>query len=62
MKQQILALSMITALSACDLDNSEALQVPANFNNEFITEVGFFGTPYEGLDVELTTGHSKLRE
>lgn len=57
MKKQILALSMIAALSGCDLDNSEAKKVPANFNNEFKTEVGFFGTFGEGMTVDLTTGH-----
>ncbi|WP_111979563.1 VCBS domain-containing protein [Algibacillus agarilyticus] len=57
MKKQILALSMIAALSACEIDNSAAKKVAANFNNEFKTEVGFFGTTGKGLDVELTTGH-----
>lgn len=57
MKKQILALSIITALSGCQLDNGDAKMVPANFNNEFITEVGFDGTRGEGMDVELTTGH-----
>ena len=57
MKKQILALSMIAALSACEIDNSDAKKVAANFNNEFITTVGFDGTRGEGMDVELTTGH-----
>ncbi len=57
MKKEILVLSMIAALTGCDLDNSEAKKVGANFNNEFSTEVGFDGTTGEGFDVEITFGH-----
>lgn len=57
MKKSLLVLSVITALSGCDLDNSEAKKVPANFNNEFSTNVGFDGTRGEGMTVEVTVGH-----
>lgn len=50
-------MSIITALSGCQLDNGDAKKVPADFNNEFQTQVGFDGTKSEGLEVELTTGH-----
>lgn len=57
MKKEILVLSMITALSGCDIDNSEAKKVPADFNNEFMTQVGFDGATGEGFEVEVTFGH-----
>ncbi|MBU2883531.1 VCBS domain-containing protein [Psychrosphaera sp. B3R10] len=57
MKKEILVLSMIASLTGCDLDNSEAKKVPADFNNEFTTKLGFDGTSGEGLDVEITFGH-----
>ncbi|MGJ8691826.1 MAG: VCBS domain-containing protein [Thalassotalea sp.] len=57
MKKTILVLSMLTSLSACEIDNSAAKKLPAVFNNEFITEVGFDGTRGEGLEVPLTFGH-----
>jgi VCBS repeat-containing protein len=57
MKKEILVLSVIVALSGCDLDNSEAKKVPANFNNEFATQVGFDGTRGEGLEIVVTFGH-----
>lgn len=57
MKKQILALSVAVALTGCDIDNSEAKKVPANFNNEFATNVGFDGTVGEGFDIEVTFGH-----
>ncbi len=50
-------MSMITALSACQLDNSDAKKVPANFNNEFETQIGFDGTKGETMQVEITFGH-----
>lgn len=57
MKKTILVLSVIAALTGCDIDNSEAKKVPANFNNEFATQVGFDGTSGEGLEVNVTFGH-----
>ncbi len=57
MKKQILALSMVAALSGCDLDNSEALQVPATFNNSFQTNITFDGVTGETFDVNVTFGH-----
>lgn len=57
MKKEILVLSMVAGLTGCDLDNSEAKKVPADFNNEFETQVGFDGTRGEGMDVEVTFGH-----
>ncbi|EWH10531.1 Large exoprotein [Catenovulum agarivorans DS-2] len=58
MKKTLLTLSILS-LCACEIDNSGKKQLPADFNNEFSTEVGFFGTEGEGLTVELTTGHGK---
>ncbi|MCF2946950.1 VCBS domain-containing protein [Paraglaciecola aquimarina] len=57
MKKQILALSVIASLSACDIDNSEAKKVPANFNNQYTTQVGFDGSSGDTMDVEVTFGH-----
>ncbi len=57
MKKQILALSMVAAFSACDLDNSEALQVPATFNSSFQTNVTFDGVTGETFEVNVTFGH-----
>lgn len=57
MKKEILVLSMVAGLTGCDLDNSEAKKVPADFNNEYETQVGFDGTRGEGMDVEVTFGH-----
>ncbi|AWB66069.1 hypothetical protein C2869_06275 [Saccharobesus litoralis] len=57
MKKQILAMSVIAALAGCDLDNKDALQVPATFGNDFTTEVGAQGTTGKGFTVDLTTGH-----
>ncbi|WP_016956520.1 VCBS domain-containing protein [Catenovulum agarivorans] len=57
MKKQIIVLSMMTALSACQLDNRDDKKVAANFNNQFSTQVGFDGTEGKGLDVEVTFGH-----
>ncbi|WP_448246742.1 VCBS domain-containing protein [Thalassotalea agariperforans] len=57
MKKQIIALSLLASLSACEIDNSGAKKVAANFNNEFTTEVGFDGTTGKGMEVELTVGH-----
>ena len=57
MKKTLLFLSVLTALTGCDIDNSEAKKVPANFNNEFTTAVGFDGTSGEGMTVEVTFGH-----
>lgn len=57
MKKQILAISVLVTLSGCNLDNKDALEVPATFANDFTTEVGFYGTEDSGFDVTLTTGH-----
>ncbi|EWH08851.1 secreted VCBS domain protein [Catenovulum agarivorans DS-2] len=59
MKKQILAMSVAAALTGCDLDNMDDLQVSATFANNFTTEVGFYGTEGYGFDVELTTGHGQ---
>ena len=37
MKKTLLVLSIMAGLTGCDIDNSEAKKVPANFNNEFTT-------------------------
>lgn len=50
-------MSMLIALAGCEIDNSAAKRVPADFNNEFATEVGFDGTTGETLEVEITFGH-----
>ncbi|KMT67038.1 VCBS domain-containing protein [Catenovulum maritimum] len=57
MKKQILALSILVALSGCEIDNSAEKKLAAQFNNEFMTTVGFNGTPGEGMDVPLTIAH-----
>jgi VCBS repeat-containing protein len=57
MKKEILVLSVVAALTGCNIDNSEAKKVPANFNNEFATQVGFDGTSGEGFEVDVTFGH-----
>ncbi|WP_111979757.1 VCBS domain-containing protein [Algibacillus agarilyticus] len=57
MQKQILALSIIAALSACEIDNSAEKELPAKFNNEFTTTVGFNGTSGEGMDVPLILSH-----
>ncbi|WAJ71654.1 VCBS domain-containing protein [Catenovulum adriaticum] len=57
MKKTILALSILTTLSGCEIDNSGAKKLPAVFNAEFVTDVGFDGTRGEGLEVPLTYGH-----
>lgn len=57
MKKTILALSILTTLSGCEIDNSGAKKLPAVFNNQYVTEVGFDGTEGDGLEVPLTYGH-----
>ncbi|KMT67050.1 VCBS domain-containing protein [Catenovulum maritimum] len=59
MKKQFLAISIMAALTGCDLDNLDDLKVQATFDNAFKTEVGFSGTEGAGFDVELTTGHGQ---
>lgn len=57
MKKTLLVLSIMAGLTGCDIDNSEAKKVPANFNNEFTTELGFDGVSGEGMEVIVTFGH-----
>ncbi len=57
MNKHILILPIVAALSGCEIDNSAAKKVPANFNNEFATQVGFDGSQDKGLEVPLTFGH-----